>query len=689
MAILKKQKLILRLTGGYRMKGKLFCLFIIISILFGSLGTTMTFADINDAPNLVIGRGYKMPTFKAGEEVRLTIPIENTTSGEAINILVAPVIEDTKNFPFEIDDLITQKKISNITGRNTETVAFYLKVKKNVESKIYPLKLNIQYAASEGGGSGLSETIYIKIENKYEAPELILSDTKVDGGKLISDSTRGVGLTIQNKGDLIAKDIEIKLGGFINDQLILDSPIDKLKISSLNAKEEKTVFFNISADKELESGTYSLDLTINYKDEYEETYKTETKVYLPVEGTASQKTNFTFNNLVYPKEAVSPYTDFNISFDLKNNGNSDANNVKVSIDAGEEILPKSMSVKSMDKLAAGKTKAMDFTLFAKENIETKNYPIKITVEYETGSGSKKEVETISQYVGVLIDSDDRETGEPKIIIDSYEYGGEFVEAGNEFPLTMSFYNTNGNKEVRNIRVSLSSDGDVFSPVGSSNSFFIPKIAANERLQHTIYLKPKINAEYKTYNAFAEIEYEDTKGKSHSAKELIGIPVIQKANLIMGDLVTGDENYVGTPVALSLEFYNAGRGLMRNMIINIEGEFDTNEGSLYIGDLEAGKNNYYDATIIPTSSGKLEGKIIFDYDDEIDQHYTIEKEFSFEVMEEMQEMMPEDFMEEHMEDNQNNNKKIAAIGGGILIVIIVAFILYKRRKKKLEEVEMYE
>lgn len=675
-------------VGGYIMKRNFFCLFIVMTILLTSLSSITVFGNINDAPNLVIGRGYKMPVFKAGEEVRLSIPIENTTSGEAINVLVAPVIEDTKDFPFEIDNMITQRKISNITGRNTETVAFYLKVKKNVEAKIYPMKVNIQYASSEGGGSALSETIYIKIENDYEVPDLKLIDTKIDGNEILSGDTKGVGFVIQNKGNLIAKDIEVQLGGFINNQLILDSPIDIVKLSALDGGEEKAVYFNISADKELESGNYSLDLTINYKDEYEHTYKTETKAYLYVEGKASKKTNFTFDNLIYPQEAVTPYTDFNISFDLKNSGDTDANNVKVSIDAGEEILPKSMSVKNIGILTAGKSKPMAFTLFAKENIESKNYPIKITVEYETGSDSKKEVETINQYVGVLVDSNDRDMGEPKIIIDRYDYGGEFIEAGKEFPLTMSFYNTNTNKDVRNIRVSLSSDGDIFSPVGSSNSFFIPKISANKKLQQTIYLKPKINAEYKTHNVFAEIEYEDTKGKSHTTKELIGIPVIQETNLITGDLAVSNENFVGTPAALSLEFYNAGRGLMRNMIISIEGDFDTNEGSLYIGDLEAGKNNYYDATIIPTSPGTLQGKIIFDYDDEIDQHYTIEKEFSLEVMEQMEEIMPEDFME-HDEGNPSSNNKIAIAGGVVLLIIIAAFVLYKRRKKKLEEVDMYE
>ena len=680
------------------MKLRLISCLMIITILLGGFNTiSLANTDNEDgkhleptipAPNLVIGRNYRMPVLKAGEEARLAIPIENTSRGEAKDVFVMPVIENSEDFPFEINTMVTKKKISSISGRNTETVAFYLNVKKTAKAKTYPININMEYSSEDGGSYSTRETIYIKIENEYNIPDLKLINTEITGKKLISGETKTVGFTIQNKGDLIAKDIEIQLSGFVNNQLLLDSPIDTIKLPSLEAGEAKSVFFNILADEELESGNYSLDVNIKYKDEYGEEYRTETKAYLLVEAKGTQKTNFIFRNLKYPETEIGTYTDFDISFDLKNNGETDVNNIKVSIDGGEEILPKSMSIKNIPKLEAGKEKNIQFTLFAKDNIESKNYPIKITVQYETGTGSRKEIETVEQYIGVLINSDDKEIGEPKIIIENYNYGSEFIEAGSEFPLEMSFYNTN-NKEVRNIRVSISSDGDVFSPIGSSNSFYIPNIPGKARNLQKIYLKPKIDAEYKTYNIFADIEYEDTKGKTYSTKELISVPVIQKSKLVMGDVEFSSENFVGTPIALSVEFYNAGRGLMRNMIISIEGDFETNEGSLYIGNLESGKNNYYDATIIPLSAGTLEGKITFNYDDEIDQNYIIEKEFSIEIMEQMEEIMPDDFMVDMEEYTEDNNKKYIIIGSSALLIVIISYIFYKRRKKKLEEVDIYE
>ncbi|AKL95853.1 S-layer domain-containing protein [Clostridium aceticum] len=683
------------------MKHKFFLLLLISTIVANTLyamplcaeASTETYQTqgdiIRDSPNIVIGRSYKMPVFKAGTEARLAIPIENTTNGEAVNIFISPVIDDPKNFPFEINNLVTKQKISAIYGRRVENVSFYFNIPKNVEAKTYPLTLNVEYSSPSGGNFSSTETIYIKIENDYEVPELKLMDTTIDGDKLVSGTTKTVGFRIQNSGDLIAKDIKARLGGLSSSELILDSTLDTINIQSLDSGETRTIYYNVSANSQLEEDTYSLTLFLTYKDEYDASYETEVKVYLPLEGKTSKETNVTFHNFRYPEKAVEPFEDFTIFFNLKNTGSEDVDNVKVSIDAGEEILPKSMSIKNIGSLAVGKEVPIEFTLFAKNDIESKNYPIKLHVEYEVKDGRKKELQSASQYIGIFVDSNDQETGTPKVIVDYYDYGGDFIEAGKAFPLNISFYNTHKNSDVKNIRVSISSDGDVFSPVGSSNSFYIEGIAANSRVERTISLRPKINAEYKTHNIFADIEYEDTKGKAYNIKELIGIPVIQETSLIIGDIITPTENYLGNPIGISLEFYNAGRGLMRNMMISIEGDFDTHEGSLYIGNLEAGKNNYYDATIIPTSAGALTGKIIFSYDDEINQHFSIEKELSLEILEPMQEFMPEEFQQPETMEGAFDKRKLPVVIGVIIVGGIAAVFFYKRRKKKLEEVDMYE
>jgi len=152
--------------------------------------------------------------------------------------------------------------------------------------------------------------------------------------------------------------------------------------------------------------------------------------------------------------------------------------------------------------------------------------------------------------------------------------------------------------------------------------------------------------------------------------------------------TGMEAFVGNPLPVSLEFYNAGRGKIRNLVVSIEGNFDTSDGALYIGNMEGGASNYYDATIIPQSPGEMSGRVIFRFDDEIDQQHVVEKTFDINVMEMMG--PPDDFFYEEPMMNQTGRGKLPWIIGGMAVTAPAGGFWYRRRqKKKLEEVDIDE
>ncbi|MFZ5968803.1 MAG: COG1361 S-layer family protein [Bacillota bacterium] len=677
------------------MKHKVIYILLIISLLACNFSTQLSFADddaveayYSGSPKLVIARNVSIPVFKAtGEEIRLVIPIENTGTSPAQNVIVSPVIDDTKNFPFEIDQMTTKKKISSIGRHQKEDAVFYLKVRTSAESKTYPITFKLEYTSLSGSTYSDSDTIYIKIENNQKLPMLQLNKLQMEGNTLYSGKAKTVQFFIENTGDLTAKDVDVRLGGFSSDGLRLENTVDTQSIKLLEPKKIQMVPFKILADPDLESGTYTLDLFFTFKDEYNQSYTKETKVYIPVEGSGSLESNFAFENLVYPHQSVDTNSDFTISFDLKNTGDTDVKCVKVSADGGSDILPKSMSVISVGALASGQSKHFDFVLFAKEGSETKNYPVKINVEYESGSGKNKTTQNISQYAGILVNNTKAQNGSPKLIVDHYQYGGEYVMAGQAFPLELSFWNTNRSHAVRNIKISISSDEGTFSPVDSSNSMFIAEIQPNSSIVRSITLKPKVDSSFKTYNVYADMEYEDGLGNKYTSKEVIGIPIIQEIKLVTGQVEASTENYVGSPTALSLDFYNVGRALIRNLVIRTEGDFEAKDSTQFIGNLEPGKDNYYDASIIPDHAGTLQGKILFEYDDEVGTHYTVEKEFSVEVMEQMEPPMMDPAMEmEQGREGQSGSKKWGMILVGIGILGGFGFILYrKKRKKKAEEV----
>ncbi len=281
---------------------------------------------------------------------------------------------------------------------------------------------------------------------------------------------------------------------------------------------------------------------------------------------------------------------------------------------------------------------------------------------------------------------------PRVIINNYYFPYEYVEAGQTFPLTMSFFNTSKDVTVYNVKISLNSDGQIFSPVGSSNSFFINEIKPQEFTENVIELKPKIDAENQNHTISADIEFQDSKGNKYSEKEVISVPVKQKINLTVSNVEMPPQAFVDTPTGLSVDFYNTGRTLIRNLIIKTEGNFEIQDGNYFVGNLEPGKDNYYDVTIIPHEQGEVEGKIIFAYEDSIGEQYTTEIPFIIQAMaQEMPPMMEPDMnMNPEAEGGSKLKKWMLPAGIAVVLVLaVVTFVIIRRRKKKQEEVFLDE
>ncbi|MCT4619300.1 MAG: hypothetical protein N4A62_07905 [Marinisporobacter sp.] len=663
-----------------RIMTSILVLMMLISIC--NIESMVSYAAGDESANLIIGRNAQVPTFEPGEEVRFVIPIENIGAGSAKDVVVSLDTSDLTKFPFEMERMTTTKRISSIHGHNDEDVAFYLKVAANAEAKTYPINVKVSYDRGNA-----SKTIYVKIQENKHKPSLKLMDVKYKEDTVFAGQKATMVLDIQNEGETNAKDVKLSFEGLKADGIRLDGYVDIPTIQEIEAKHFKEVPIKIYANEDLKSGTYELDLVMKYKDESLHEYEKKKKIYVPVDGEGDQELDFGFENLVYPEEGINTSEDFTIKFDLKNLSGKDAKNLKVSVDAGAEILPKSASVKNVKALASGASTPMEFKLFAKDGIESKNYPVKINVEYGLKGSKSDEKHSLSQYVGIFVKGDNSKLT-PKIIIDDYNFGKEYIKTGETFPLTISFFNTNKSTAVRNIKVNIASEGDTFAPVSSSNSFFIEEIGANARVKKTVKLKAKADAEQKMYNVNADIEYEDSTGKAHTAKETIGINVIQEVRFETSDVKLPEEVFAGENASLSIDFYNLGRGTLRNMMIHTEGDFEIKDGSSYVGNVEAGKDDYYDVSVVPTKEGKASGKVIFKFEDTVGNPYEIVKDFQIEALKMEEPPMPPEGMEmEGMEKNSSKKWIWIAIGG--VAVIVVAFVIRRKRKKKAEEVSIDE
>lgn len=293
---------------------------------------------------------------------------------------------------------------------------------------------------------------------------------------------------------------------------------------------------------------------------------------------------------------------------------------------------------------------------------------------------------------------------PKLVIDHYSYDPVDVKAGVPFTMYFRILNTNSKKTVQNLRVALSADaadavdvptssgqsapgameaaasasggggGSAFIPIGSSNTFFIDKIKPKKHAEKEITLTTAPDTAPRTYTITANFEYEDSAGNSYTSSEIIGIPVIQSAEIELGDLKVDKEGFVGGEMPLSLEFFNTGKSVLSNVMVKMRGNFDADTNTYFAGNVAPGSAQTYDVNITPRAKGEQKGEIVITYDDATGRKQELVKPFVVQVEGDMP--APED-------EGEETSRPAWAIPLGVsliaAIVGAIAFYVYKKRK----------
>lgn len=311
--------------------------------------------------------------------------------------------------------------------------------------------------------------------------------------------------------------------------------------------------------------------------------------------------------------------------------------------------------------------------------------------------------------------------QPKLIISSYSLKPKMVEAGNDFDLAISLYNTNNENTIYNLKVSLDqnlqaqpggpsgdnnalvSDGSVFSPVDSSNTFYTAAIYPWNYVTKYIRMNVLPNAKAGSYVMGVTLEYEDYLGNQYKTTESIGIPVVQKAQITSGEIKIDENLTVGMPTSVSLNLYNTGKDNLSTLMMKVEGEgFKVDDDTHFVGNFASGATENYSFSITPTGEGDVNGKIIITYEDSTGKEHKEERKFEKQVEEGMQEPAldengnpidpntGEPITEQPVDGPMSVlTSPITWIGLVALIVIIIVVVKRKNKKKNEEELTIDE
>ncbi len=644
------------------------------------------------APQLIIAGNSLIPTGWAGGKLSFSLPVRNNSSYTAKNIVISPVIDDTSGGLLSLDKMNLSVNADTIKANEVREFAFSFDISPNAAAKVYPLKFSFQYANAYGNTFTSNETVYVRIGNALKTPRIVVDSVATDPSSIQPGSPFKLDITLRNQGNMPAKDIKVSLAGLENDGISIVGSTDKRYLDGINGGKEAVLTYALSCSPKLESGNNSLTAKIEYKDELNTSYTEESQFFISSLGNSGQA-NVEIGNITSPSDSVSPSEDFEIAFDLLNSGAADAFNVKISVAGDKEIVPKSANTKLLPSLKKGETQKLTFTMFASQDAVTKNYPVAINVEYEIDQAGARVKQAVSQYVGVYIDNGQGKSV-PRIIIDKYSFEPSQVIAGENFALSVSFMNTSKQTSTGNIKISITSDDGTFSPVDSSNTFYIDSISPKSTSKRELVFSTKADAESKQYVLSINYEYEDDKGSPYTSKDIISIPVVQTPRLITGEISIYPEVFANQAVPISAEFFNMGKSILYNLIIKAEGDFQVQGSSYFVGNFEPGKSDIFDVTVVPASAGEAKGNIVFSFEDASGKQMEIRKDFTMTVMDMPQPMDMEGIDPANMPPENTGEGRLrlilSAAGGLVLLTgIIIAAVVIRRKIKARKDLMLDE
>jgi hypothetical protein len=315
------------------MKYKTMAVFLICMLTILSPARALISPDIN----IVLTKQNPYPV-NPGDNVNIEIEIQNNGYADADNIKIE--IQPKPPFTLLPGEEKT-KTFSRIAARDSVTADYNLHVDRNATTNSYEIEFRIYEIPSN---DYTVEKVLLSVEG---APDLIIEEVKtnkeaIEPGEFIELET-----VFKNIGTGTAHDVDVSLTS--NSSYIV--PVfsgGNVYIGDIEPEKSKLGLFKLSIDSSAEPATYTLTLTVNYKNE-NNTGTTETfNIGLPVKGSI-------FIDII----KIEPNYEKNVvKIEIANKGTADAK----SIEAKLIVNGKTVGVDYVTQLKANKKSTLEFPL---------------------------------------------------------------------------------------------------------------------------------------------------------------------------------------------------------------------------------------------------------------------------------------------------------------------------------------
>jgi hypothetical protein len=545
---------------------------------------------------------------------------------------------------------------------------------------------------TEGRNSLKSRTPVVKVIQPDEIPEIEPGEELVYKINYINDSKdSAVNLTITPE--------------FGEDKvLVYERPLKYSTISSLRSKKEGSCTFRIKTELNAKKGTYPLKLKLEYKNTNGDVFNRDEVVYFKIKSEKS-KPIINIENIFNSADVINYGDKFSIRFDVLNIGEGEAKEVEVKLQGFDNntIMPVgSKDFAYIDTIEAKRSATLTFDFQVSEEIATRDNSITVNVKYKGFDDKDYTIEKNIYVTGVNLkpkkedekkEDDKKEEpklAKPKMIISSYGVSPNTIVAGDEFTFSFYFKNTSKDKAIRNIKATVSSKEGAFIITKGSNTFYIEKMGAQERVYKQIDLKAKQDLTSNSYEIHIDFDYEDYDGAEYQSTEIINIPVTEYSKLIINSAYVG-ETYLDNPTSLSFDYVNMGKATISNLQATVTGDYEPLQDAYYIGNVQAGTSDYFDLEIKPTKEGLNSGTLVLTFEDSSGRPIVVTRDFSGQVVEVVEEPIdigPIGPNEMPGEETSNTFSVwtivLSGVGTFLVLLVITKYITKKIILKKFEK-----
>lgn len=601
---------------------------------------------------------------QSGEEFNLTFNLTN--SGDITAKSVSVTVDG-----FEADGIMpnysnAKTNLGELAKNDSKKVNLPMTTSESATSGVKKLNIIVKYTDSKGTEYA-DETIPLYIEmqrseediEKAEDPNVIISNVKQSKSAPKAGEKVTVSFYVNNKSKKDIKQIKLVPTNLTNANFSPTSSEPYQYIETVEAGKKKQVKMEFVISKDIPSGLNEITMDYSYKDSDGKAYG-PTSVKLFVRDVVNPTQKEEDPNIVITDVNQSVNTPLaggkvTMSFYIENKSNKNVKQIKLTPTnlTKDNFSPTSSKpYQYIDSIGAGKRKLVTMGFNVSKEIPNGLNEIALEYTYKDSDGKTYGPTTVKLFVLNVLNPEKEEDklGTPKLIISDYSTSEEVLKAGSVFTFKFDIKNTHQVTSAKNIKVTLSSEENVFSVTKGSNSFYIEAIKPQEISENSIELKIKADSTTKAYPLKIKFEYEyegmpiveNVATPGQTVEEPITLNVTENARPSATNIMVGswETPTVNMPTTLSFEFRNMGKAVLSNVQAKIESDaFSSSSPVLWIGNVEAGMGDLQEMEVTPLMEGMGKGTLIIMYEDTNGDVIEVPYEFEGTVQADMG-MMPE-------------------------------------------------